>query len=46
MLALYTCGLTANVIVGVTARVAVGVSVRVAARAVFVGIRRVHSVIW
>ena len=33
MLALYACGLTANVAVGVTARAAAGVSVRVAARA-------------
>ena len=34
MLALYVCGLTANVAVGVTARAAAGVSVRAAARAV------------
>ena len=34
VLALYACGLTANVIVGVMARVAAGVSVRAAARAV------------
>jgi hypothetical protein len=33
VLALYMCGLTANVAVGVTARTAAGVSVRVAARA-------------
>ena len=32
MLALYVCGLTANVAVGVMARAAVGVSVREAAR--------------
>ena len=33
VLALSTCGLTANVAVGVTARAAAGVSVRAAARA-------------
>ena len=32
VLALYACGLTANVAVGVIARVAAGVSVRAAAR--------------
>ena len=32
MLALYMCGLTANVAVGVMARAAAGVSVRAAAR--------------
>ena len=32
MLALYVCGLTANMAVGVTARAAAGVSVRAAAR--------------
>jgi hypothetical protein len=33
VLALYTCGLTVNVVIGVTGRAAAGVSVRAAARA-------------
>ena len=33
VLALYACGLTANVVVGVTVRAAAGVSIRAAARA-------------
>ena len=33
VLALYACGLTANVVVGVMARAAAGVSIRAAARA-------------